>query len=349
MRRPTLQNAIAAGVGTPVGLCANNISEIAAIVNLATEQLMLDPMTPDEGWWGGWMRMIFNVVSVNHAAYIVTPSNVARVVLMAICEKPVKIRNGFYEDLQFSIGPQPRACQSKSCQPTTMQAFERDSVVTQTDFAGSPQFLRVFTTNPGDLGRRVVFQGPDKNGVDILDIDTNTQAAIEGETVFINSPFVQTVNQFSGLTGILKDATLGFIQVFMVDPATGTQTLLTTMGPNETTAQYRRYLLNGLPNNGCCSNPNQPIQVTADCRLDFVPVVSPSDYLSLPCIPAIYEQVQSIRYSRMDTPAAAANEVKHHRRALELLSGQLDAYLGKTSVSVTVPIFGSDRLRPSFT
>lgn len=339
--------AIAAGIGSPVGLCAGDISEIAAIVNLATEQLMMDEMAPDEGWWGGWLRMVFNVVAAsNHTAYIVTPANVARVVLMAVCQTPVRIRNGFYEDLEFSIGPQPRGCvPQSSCRPNTMQAFERDSVVTQTDFSTSPQFLRVFTTNPNDLGRRIVFQGTDQNGADILDVDTATEAAIEGETLFINAPFVQTVNQFSKLTGILKDPTLGFIQVFMVDPITGNTSLLTTMGPNETTAQYRRYLLNGLPNNGCCSTPNQPMQVTADCRLDFVPVVSASDYLSLPNIPALYEQVQAIRYSRMDTPSAAANEAKHHKKALSLLNGQLDLYQGKTNVSIRVPIFGSDRLR----
>jgi hypothetical protein len=131
----------------------------------------------------------------------------------------------------------------------------------------------------------------------------------------------------------------------MVDPVTGASTLLTTMGPNETTAQYRRYLLNGLPNNGCCSTPGQPIQVTCDCRLDFVPVVSGSDYLSIPNVPALIEQVQAIRYSRMDTPAAAGNEAKHHKRALDLLNGQLDAYQVKTNVSIRVPIFGSDRVR----
>jgi hypothetical protein len=332
--------AISQGIGLPVGICANDISANAAIVNLATEQLMLDPMTPDEGWWGGWIRMLFNVVAVQHAAYIVTPANIARVILLSVCQKPIPIRNGFYEDLQFSIGPQPRPCQSNSCVPHTMQAFERDSTVTLTDFASSPQLLRVFTTDPADLGRRIVFQGPDKNGATVLDVDPQTQAAIAGETVFITLPFATTKNQFSGLTGILKDPTLGFVQVFMVDPATGTQTLLTTMGPNETTAQYRRYLLNGLPAN-CCST----MQVTADCRFDYVPVVSPSDYLSIPNIPALYEQVQAIRYSRLDTPAAAANETKHHAKALALLNGQLDLYQGKTQVSVRMPIFGSDRLR----
>lgn len=344
MRRPTLAMAIAQGIGLPVGICAQDISENAAIVNLATERLMMDPMAPDEGWWGGWIRMVFNVVAYNHAGYIVTPANIARVILLAICQSPVKIRNGFYEDLQFSIGPQPRPCQSNACIPNTMQAFERDSTVTQSDFSGVPQLLRVFSTDPADLGRRIIFQGPDKNGVEVLSVDTITQAAISGESVFITLPFATSVHQFSGLTGIQKEPTLGFVQVFMVDPVTGVQSLLTTMGPNETTAQYRRYLLNGLPAS-CCSTPGAPMQVTADCRLDYVPVVSATDYLSIPNIPALMEEVQAIRYSRLDTPAAERNEAKHHAKAISLLNGQLDLYQGKTETSVRVPLFGSDRVR----
>lgn len=344
MRRPTLAQAIAQGIGIPVGICAQDISGNAAVTNLATDRLMMDELAPDEGWWGGWIRMIFNVVAFNHTAYIVTPANIARVILLAICQKPVPIRNGFYEDLQFSIGPQPRPCQSNACVPHTMQAFERDSVVTQSDFSGLPQLLRVFSSDPADLGRRIVFQGPDQNGVDVLSIDTQTQAAISGETVFITLPFATTAHQFLGLTGIQKDPTLGFIQVFMVDPTTGAQTLLTTMGPNETTAQYRRYLLNGMPAS-CCSTPGALMQVTADCRLDYVPVVSPSDYLSIPNIPALLEEVQAIRYSRLDTPAAERNEAKHHKKAISLLMGQLDLYLGKVNTSIRVPIFGSDRVR----
>lgn len=346
MIRPTLAMAMAQDIALPVGICANNIAGSAAVVNEAQERLIMDPEVPDEGWWGGWLKMLFNLTPTNLAGYIVTPNDIARIIVLDVCQKPVRLRNGFYEYLEFGIGLQPRGCKPQVCSPSAMQAFERDTVVTLNDFASSPQILRVFPTDNADLGRRIVFQGTDQNGVTILGTDTQTQSATLGETVFIGAPFTNTLNQFSTLTGILKDPTLGPIQVFMVDPVSGASTLLTSMDPNETTAMYRRYLVNGLPC-GCCNNPIPgPIQVSAQCKLDYVPVVSPQDYLRILSIPALKEEVQAIRYSRMDTPAAAANETKHHRKALSLLNGQLDHFLGKTQTAVAVSLFGSAKLRP---
>lgn len=345
MRRPTLQMAIAAGIGKPVGLCAEDISGNAAVTNLAQEQLIIDPLAPEEGWWGGWVKMVFNVQTVSGAAYIVTPADIARAIDMDVCQHPIRIRNGFYEYLEFGPGLHPRGCRPQKCGPNTMQAFERDSVVTLNDFAGSPQLLRVFISDNADLGKRIVFQGPDQNGVTILGTDTQTQAAILGETVTLTLPFATSLNQFSSLTGILKEPTNGPVQVFMVDPNTGVSALLSSMEPNETTALYRRYLVDGLACK-CCNTPSGIIQVSAQCKLDFVPVVSPSDYLVIPNIPALIEQVQSIRYSKMDSAQAPNLEAKHHARALALLNGQLDHFLGKVNTAVRAPIFGSDRLRP---
>jgi hypothetical protein len=345
VRRPTLAQFMAAAGAQPVGICMGDISGTAAIVNLAQERLMIDPFAPDEGWWGGWVKMLFNVQAVNQAAYIVTPHDIARVIVMDVCQKPIRLRNGFYEYMEFGIGLQPRGCPPQVCTPNVAQAFERDTVFTLTDFAATPQYLRIYPTDSADLGRRIVLQGPDQNGVTILGTDIDTQAAILGETVFITLPFATTKNQFSGITGILKDPTLGPIQIFMIDPVSGTSTLLTAMDPNETTAAYRRYLINGLPCN-CCNTPGGSIQISAQCKLDFVPVTSPSDYLIIQNIPALIEECQAIRYSKMDSEEAAKNEAKHHAKALQLLNGQLDHFLGKVNTSVQVSLFGSNRLRP---
>jgi hypothetical protein len=351
MRRPTAAMAIAAAAGQNVGVCQGNFSDSAAVINLSQERLLMDPLTPDEGWWGTWLSMLFNVQAANTTAFIVTPNNIARVIVMDVCKKPIRIRNGFYEYLEFGIGLQPRGCSPTICGPNTMQAFERDTVVTLTDFAGSPQLLRVFITDPADLGKRIVFQGTDNNGATILGTDTQTHAAILGETVFFAQPFATTLNQFSGpLTGILKDPTNGFVQIFMIDPVSGTQTLLSSMAPGETTAQYRKYQIVGLPCNCCPPSASSPtpttIQVSTQARIDFVPVTSPSDYLTLPNIPAIIEECQAIRFGKMDSPAGAANEQKHHLKAIQLLNGQLDLYESKVNTAIGFSLFGSDTLRP---
>ena len=335
----------ASGAAIPVGLCTGDLSSIAAIVNLAQERLITDPLAPDEGWWSGWVKMLFNVQVNNLSAYIVTPNNIARIILMDVCQKPIRIRNGFYEYLEFGIGLQPRGCKPQPCGPNTMQAFERDTVVTLNDFAGSPQLLRAYPSDNADVGRRIVFQGEDQNGVPVTSVDTVTQAAILGETLYMTIPFVASTNTFSTITGIMKDPTIGPVAIFMVDPITGASTLLSSMDPNETTAAYRRYLVNGLPCNCCATSPAGTVQVSAQCKLDYVPVISDSDYLTIQSIPALGEEIQAIRYSRMDSPQAPALETKHHAKAISLLNGQLDHFLGKINTAVTVPLFGSDRLR----
>lgn len=344
MRRPTLANFISSGGSLIVGICGGDISEAAALANLAEERLIIDPMAPDEGWVGGSARMVFNVVPSNLSSYIVTPRNVARVILLDVCKTPIRLRNGFFEYLEFGAGLQPKNCGTQACAPSVMQAYERDSVFTLNDFASVPQHIRIFPTDQADLGRRIVLQGPDQNGATIYGTDNTTQAASLGETVYMSLPFVTALNTFSGITGIQKDPTLGPVQVFMVDPTTGAQTLLTTLEPNETTALYRRYFINGLPCN-CCNTPAGRVQVSAQVKLDFIPLVNPSDYLNIPNIPALIEEVQAIRYSRMDSTKAAQLEAKHHLKALQLLNGQLDHIDGKISTAVSVSIFGSDKLR----
>ena len=346
MQRPTLAQAINQGIGIPVGVCANDIPGNAAVVNQAQEELMYDPLAPDEGWWGGWVKMVFTVQSTAGSSFLTTPWDIARVILMDVCKTPIQIRNSFYEYLEFGIGEMPKGCNPQRCLPNTTQAFERDSVVTLADFPATPSYLRAYPSNAGDLGKRIVFQGNDQNGLPVLGMDSDTTEASFGETVFLAAPFSRSNNTFTGpLTGILKDPTLGQVQVFAVDPTTGASSLLTTLQPNETTAQYRRYFINGLPCN-CCSTPGGLVQVTAQCKLEYVPVVNPSDYLIIPNIPALKAQVQSIRYSRMDSKEAGALEAKHHARAVALLNGQLDHYLGKTRTAIAVPLFGSDRLTP---
>lgn len=359
MRRPTLADIRNSSLGQSVGLCSGNLSAVASAVNEAQERLLMDPMQPDEGWWGGWVKMVFTVatpVACGRYGYITAPQDIARIIVMDICQTPVRIRNGFYEYLEFGIGLQPN--QVGPCCTNTLPgltfaqaacgqisaAYERDNVATLLDLNAGPQIIRIYPSNPADVGKRLVIQGADQNGKTVYAVDPTTQKSVLGETVYLDSPFVDTVNQFTKITGILKDQTLDPVTIFQVVAATGTESALSSMEPQENTAAYRRYLVNGLPYQ-CCNQPFGQVQVTAQCKLDFVPVQSDRDYLIIPNVPALIEEVQAIRYSHQDSEASAKLETKHHLKALALLNGQLDAYLGKVNTAINVPIFGSDRLR----
>lgn len=325
-----------------MGICQAD-PQVIYYCNQAQERLLIDPLTPDEGWWGGWVTMQLTASIVNNAAYVSTPREIARLVVMAVCQKPLHIRNGFYEYLKWGAGLQPKSCRATQC-GQTFQAYERDSVPTLAPLLSTPQVVRIYPSDPRDSGLRVLVQGLDANRLTVLTTDPNTGLSAPGEYISLKFPFVDSVNQYSSITGIQKDDTYGPLQFYQVNPTTAAEAALSAMEPMEPTANYRRYLISGIPsNNLCCYTPANPLQITAQGRLDFIPVANETDYLTLQCVPALVEEVQSLRYRKMDGGANQA--LLHHRSAIELLNGQLDAYEGKVSTAVKVPIFGGNRLR----
>jgi hypothetical protein len=330
-----------------MGICQAD-PQVAAYANDAQQRLIIDPLAPDEGWYGGTITMNLTATVSNSAAYVVTPQEIARLTNLAVCQHPVRIRNGFYEYLQFGNGLQPKNCPVGTC-GSQFQAYERDNVVTLSDLLAAPQQIRVYPSDVRDTGLRVLLQGKDQNGNVILTTDPGTGLSAPGEYLQLAFPFSTSLNQFSKITGIQKDQTYGPLQFFQVDPATGAEVPLSAMEPNEGTALYRRYLVAGVPNtNLCCASPGNPIQMTAQGKLDFIPVFNETDYLTIPNVPALIEEAMSVRYSRMEASSASQQSMLHHARAINLLNGQLDHFHGKINVAINVPIFGSDRMRPSF-
>jgi hypothetical protein len=306
--------------------------------------LLYDPDAPDEGWWGGWIRTVFNVS--RGQPFITLPREVARIILMDVCKMPVKVQNGFYEFLDYGRGLQPKDClggTSSTCN-TLLQAYDRESVPTLGTFTG-PAHVRIYPADPGDVGSTVIVQGTDQNGTTILSTDALTGGPVLGESISLVVPFATTINQFSTITGIQKDSTNGPVSFFQVNPVTLVQSSLSTMEPSETAANYRRYYVNGLPAN-CCNASGGVLQVTAMAKLDFVPVTADPDYLLIPNIPALIRQCESIRFGKMESKTSVAMSQVKHKEALALLFGQIDHMLGKERPAITVPLWGSQRLRP---
>lgn len=324
-----------------MGICQGD-TKVRDYCNDAQQRLMIDPLCPDEGWRGMWMTMVFNASVSNGSAYITTPREVARVIVMSACTEPLHIRNGFYEYLKYSQGLMPKTC-SPTC-TTTFEAYERDNVCTLSSLLSTPQTIRMYVTDARDVGKRVLLQGKDANDQIILTTDPGTARSAPGEYVVLASPFVDSVNTFSELTGIQKDETYGNIQFYQVDPTTLVETALSVMEPTEGQASYRRYLLNTVPTTTQCCSTSPTLQLTAQVRLDFIPVVNETDYLTIPNVPALIEECRSVRFSRMDSSAAAQQAIIFHNRAISLLNGELDAYFSKVNTAVKVPLFGSQRL-----
>lgn len=344
--RPTFAMALNSTLPSKIGRCASDISPVAQAVNEAQQYLMIDPRTPDEGWFGGHAEMLFNLQVSNLTALITTPREVARVIVLDICKRPKFLRNGFYEYLRFGTGKQPKGCNTAGawCGQETA-GYERDDVCTLSPFPTNvPATIRLYPSDNADLGKRVVLQGPDQNGNPVTSTDPTTGQTVLGEFVTLKAPFATSAYQYQGLTGIIKDVTKGHVTAFTID-SLGNQAQLTSLEWNETVARYKQYFLNGLPAN-CCNTATGIVQVQAQVRLDFIPVASPSDYLTIPNVPALIEEVQARRYAGMDTDAGQKYALQHHAQALALLFGQIDLYEGKIQTAINVSVFPRHRLRP---
>ena len=337
MNRRTLLDARTSRIPEAIGTCASDNLTLVPTINEAQQRLILDESQPDEGWWGTWGVMLFNLDSANMT--ITGPRDMARITALDVCKKPVVVRNQFWEYLEFGNGLRPVSCQPcPVCEELT--AFDRGPVISFKDITPPNKKLRVYVTDETDIGKRVLLSGKDAFGNILYDQDGFNR--VTGKFVVLQSPFVDTVDQFSVWNGVQKDITNDQIQIFQVDTVTGQQDLLLTMEPNETTGCYRRYFVNGLPN-ACCGSGT--IQVSALVKLDFIPVVADTDYLIIGNLAALKEECMAIRLSEMDSPNAKQESARHHAMALRLLFGELDHYVGKERVSVQVPLWNSDRLQ----
>ncbi len=325
-----------------VGLCQDNVPGIAGYVNSAQRRLLMCREAGDEGWWGTWAEVAFNV-SRTHP-YITLPRDIARLEAIDVCDRPVLIQNQFFEYLNFGNGRMPKL--NRNCNQGLLTGFARNNAVTFTEMTNAPQYLVAYATDSRDYNKRVLFQG--KDAADVVITSTDVENQVEGQFVSLQATPAMTPQTFSQLSGIQKDITVGIVRIYQHDPSTGEEILLLTMQPSEQTASYRRYYLNQLPC-GCCPGPNSDantlVQVTAIAKMDLVPVTTDTDYCLIQNLEAIIEECAAIRYSEMDSPTAKQMSRERHQMAVTLLNGEIMHFMGAKDVAVGVFPFGSAKLR----
>jgi hypothetical protein len=142
-----------------IGRCAADGPQIARAVNEAQLRLLFAKEAGEEGWYGTWAEMVFNVSRAT--PYITTPRGVARIEMMTVCNEPVAIQNQFYEYLEFGNGTLPKRCPDRW--RSMLQTYSRNNVPTFTDLTSAPQLIRAYFSTL-DVSRRVLVQGLDSNG-----------------------------------------------------------------------------------------------------------------------------------------------------------------------------------------
>lgn len=342
MKRLRLYDMRVGSMPADLGLCASDTVAVANAVNKAQRRLLYAKEAGEEGWWGTYAEIIFNVSRTT--PYITLPREIARLEAVTACDQPINVENQFYEYLNFGNGRLPK--QFRQCDRAFItQSMSRNNAVTFTELSNAPQYIKIYVSEASDIGKRVMLEGYDNNSVQIISWDGVNR--VNGQFVVLNQPFVLSPMTLSRLTGIQKDITDGPIEFFQSDPVTGAEVLLLTMQPSEQTALYRRYYFDNLPC-GCCPSPNattcDSVQVTAIAKLELIPVMVDTDYCLIQNEEAIIEEAQSARYSVIDTPEAKQMAQERHIQAIRLLNGELNHYLGMNSPAVNFAPFGTARL-----
>lgn len=336
--RRTLQQLLDSRIPHSLGQCATNLPEVASYVNEAIERLLL--CAPETGFWGTWEKVAFNVP--NATPYLTLPSKYSRAGGIDICRVPVAINNNWFEFLEFGVGLQTDCSAQSPC--GRFGAFDRGMVPTAYDLTATNQYIRVYLTDPRDVGRKIMFSGAlDQNGNGIYQQDG--LASINGFMLVLAAPFVTSSFIVTSFKEVIKDQTYGDVVVKQVDATTGTEVLLARYTPDETVPQYRRYLLSGMPC-GCCTCPNNPsmVQVTAMCKLEFVPVKRASDVLLIGNIPALKSEMEAVRYAEQDNSRSQEMALLKHSQAVRLLNQELAGYVGQDQIACNVSVFGSASL-----
>jgi len=335
MRILRLKDVRQSRIPEAIGACASDNGKLLEMVNEAQQRLVF--AGGETGWWGSWAKVAFNVIGTTDP-FITLPRSIARLINMDICRHPVRIQNEFYEFLEAGVGLQP------GCECNSLETYDRGMFPTFSDIVPPNKRLRFYITDAADIGRRVLVQGTDQNGTTIYSLDGVDE--VTGIFLAFTQPFVDTPFDITTLTGLQKDFTVGQVRVFEVDTVTGVSRLILTMEPSEEVAGYRRYFINGLPNNCCGSTlPALPTtQVTAMAKLALIPVAVDPDYFVIQNLAALKEECQAVRFSEMDDSTSAGQSALHHRKAINLLNGELVHHLGKERPAINFAPFGTAKL-----
>lgn len=347
MPRLTLQQCCQSDIPTIIGVCSADTPQVANAVNRAQERLIFAKEAGDQGWYGSYAEMAFNVLQSD--PYITLGRWGARIMDVTACKDSLQINNQFFEYLRFGNGKQPRYdCSGNRVNGCcgSSQVFARGVFPSFRDLTAG-HFVRVRAVDTLDTSgdKRTLIQGTDSSDNVVTSLDGALR--VQGQYLHILAPFVDLPFNLNKLTGIQKDATNGPIEYWDVNPTTGVETLILTMEPGELVSGYPRYYFHNIPLS-CCPVVrvnNQPtVQVQGLVKLNLVPVIVPTDYLLIQCLEAIIAECQSMRYASMDLPASKQMALSAHRDAIRLLNGELTHYYGTDNPAVSFMPFGSARL-----
>ncbi len=302
-----------------LGLCPSD-PRMLEYVNEAMERLM------SRGKFKGTYQKYRICAS---SSCITWPRQIETIESLAICDQPVRIRNEWFEFLEFGTGLQSGSgCGS--------QMFDRGTACAFNDIAGVNKKIKVYADVAESAGAKILLQGYDENGAWIRTLVGDEW--VDGEYVVLAvSPGTLSTKIFSSLTGVQKPDTNCVVRLYEYNTDDTTQRAIAIYEPDETVPQYRRSLIAGLGTGGCCNSECETKAVTVMAKLRFIPVARDTDYLPIGNLAAVKDMCQSIRKMENNLFEEAK---AYEASAVNELERELATYLGD-GAAVGMKITGS--------
>jgi hypothetical protein len=295
-----------------IGYCSTDPRVVAAI-NKAQRRLLKRGL-----WWGCYGRYRMCVTD----GCITWPRQFATIEMVSVCDRPVTIRNEWFEFIENGPGLQD----GEDCGP---ELYDRGTAISFNDVQGSNKKIKVYADVAESAGSKILLQGYDENGNWIRTLVSGEY--VDGEYVAISTTPTLSTKTFSSLTGVQKPVTNGTVRIYTYDTVALTQRALAIYEPNENIPSYRRSLITGLDN----IPDGETRSVTVMAKHEFIPAVKDTDYLVIGNIDAIEEMCASLKKAR-DNIFQEAELCE--QRAIRELQKELEVYLGSgTVVNIRTP------------
>lgn len=234
---------------------------------------VLDRYT-SSGLWKGVCSESLHSMGTDEQGFITLARHEEAIIGVDLCCRPMMVMNQWTQYNPVSIGFVPE--DKKGCGPLYDMG---DGFVTFADISADCT-LRVKIEDAADAAKVIRFNGKDEDGREIYDT-----SGIKGISLTTANPSADTTQVFSHITGIQAPFMQGYWTLWQV--VSGVETQIGTYAPGEQRPCYRRYKTGIL-------NENVPIRLF--CRMRFIPLVAPSDWVIPGNIGALQFGMQAITH-----------------------------------------------------
>lgn len=320
-----VQNNTTCNIGANVGMVTTG-NDFRALVNEAQQRLV---------WSGLWNGTCAEIRICATDGCITLPRQMATVETAAICSRPVKVHDFWFRYLRNGIGLR------RGCQP------EVNSVgmfPTFSEIMGSMSYVTFICDVVDDVGQSVLVLGYDNNNNWIRTRQNGVYQ--DGQIIVLaQAPGTQSAIMMSRITDIQFPQVMAGQSWLYETAANTTNRLIGQYDNDNIRPSFRRVNIPSIKPQFLQTDSNgNPIPIPVDIigKLEFIPVVQPTDYMMIGNIPALNEMCMALNKSGNEADGVKSNQILMSglAAAKNLLNDELSHYLG-TAREVGITVNGS--------